>query len=167
MTDELVEVARFGSANEAAIARSVLEGTGIAAVLHQEATATWLWHYGTALGGVKLLVRSADADEARTILADQVAEPADAGTRFGAVTHHQISVEDEEDDSDGVDPTLVRAWRAAIIGIAVVPPLLSLYSLWLLVRHGLLLSGQWRAIVAFMVDLAVLGAIGLFLWAAR
>lgn len=169
MSDQLVEVARFGSANEAAIARSVLDAAGISAVLDQEATATWLWHYGTALGGVKLRVRSSDADEARAILGGLSDEAVDFEAD-STLAPGEDREEAEDEDASTMTPVAVRAWRAAVIGMVVLPPLLNIYSLWLLIRHGLLLPGEnepvgWRAAAALAINLAVLGTVGLLLWA--
>lgn len=39
---------------------------------------------------------------------------------------------------------LIRAWRASLIGLALLPPLLNLYSTWLLIRNGATLLLQSR-----------------------
>jgi hypothetical protein len=162
MDDRLVEIARYASPNNAAVARNALDAAGIPAFLDGDAMATWFWHFGSALGGVKLFVRSTDASEALAVLCgkadDALVAPADDRCPCGG---DLAQPESEEEVQRFSSPTL-RAWRAAIIGILLLPPLLSLYSIWLIVRHGLLRSRplNWKATAALGVDLVVIGFVG-------
>jgi len=74
MSDDLRTVASFNTPIEADIARNHLEAAGIQAFLADDQTVGWLWHLGTALKGVKLLV--AESDLARAIeTLQQIEEP--------------------------------------------------------------------------------------------
>lgn len=157
---DLVCVARFFDGATAHIARGVLDAEGIFACLDTEATNTMLPHFGTALGGVKLLVMEDQADKAKALLAAHSAadleEPIDSG---------EDGLESGEDDEDSLeqierDGHIRRAWTAAILGVVLCPPLMSTYSFYLLVRHGLLVNEErakpdWRINAALIVDLLV------------
>lgn len=75
MPGDLVMLARFGSPAEARIALALLQEAGIQATLEGEAAGNNLNYLGTALGGVKLLVREEDADRAAEVLSDGDEEP--------------------------------------------------------------------------------------------
>jgi len=78
MSDDLKTVASFATPIEADIARNHLEAAGIQAFLADDQTVGWLWHLGTALQGVKVLV--AESDLARAIeTLQQSEEPPAAG----------------------------------------------------------------------------------------
>ncbi len=152
------------------MARNALEAAGIPAILDGEVAATWLWHLGTALGGVKLLVSEGDAGEARAILQHRHADdipmppPAEADSLEAAQREPE-----REEEVAGPSPIVARAWRAAIIGVLLLPPILNLYSMWLLVRHQLLFGkktrpGEWRTFAAFAVNATVLSAAGLLVY---
>ena len=168
MDDQLIKLATFASANEAAVARNALEAAGIPASLDGDATATWLWHFGTALGGVKLFVRSSDADRAHDILShpgvDAISElPEDTYPPDDGLEQEE---KEDEDEGEPTSPHITRAWRAAVIGILFFPPLLNLYSMWVLLRHGLLFRrkggpANWRAVTALIVNLSVFAMVGL------
>ena len=64
-----VVVARFVTPIEATIARGALEREGVEAELRDDALVGIAWHLSNAVGGVKLVVRPADAEAARAILA--------------------------------------------------------------------------------------------------
>ncbi len=168
MDDQLIDIARFASANEAAIARNALEAAGIPSFLDGAATATWLWHFGTALGGVRLFVRPDDVEQAGAILLHDDAEDASESRPDDAYLPSDDSGEPEvEDEAASRLLPVTRAWRAAIIGILFFPPLLTLYSMWVLIRHRLLFGGRtrpgdWRAVAAFAVNVMVLALVALF-----
>jgi hypothetical protein len=158
---DLVCVARFFDSATAHIARSVLDSEGLFACLDTEATNTMLPHFGTALGGVKLLVMEDQADKAKAILAAHSAadfeQPVDSD-------EEDLAADEDEEDSSGQsqrDGHIRRAWTAAILGIVLCPPLMSIYSFYLLVRHGLLVNDQharpdWRVNAALVVNLLVI-----------
>jgi len=155
MPGDLVELARFSSSAEAAIVRGRLDADGIPSEMAGEAVGSWFWHFGPAVGGVRLLVREEDAKLAQKILREQGfnwqdTEAMDFGTD-----------EDEGVDADGepsVPEDLTRAWRAALIGMLMCPPLLNIYSCWLLVRHKFFVDydANWRVPVACAVNGVVL-----------
>lgn len=68
MPDELKTVATYTTPIEADMARNRLEASGIRAFLGDDQTVGWLWHLGTALSGVKVLVAERDLPRAREIL---------------------------------------------------------------------------------------------------
>jgi len=154
MPDKLVEIARFISAGEASIARNALEVEGIEARLDGEAMATWFWYFGSAIGGVRLWVREDDVEQARQIL--------EAGASRGesADDFDEDEVRDLEAEASNADlpEDLIRAWRAALIGVVLLPPLLNVYSTWLLIRHRFFVDRvqNWRVIAACCVNVVVL-----------
>lgn len=66
---ELVEIARFLSLPEAAVARSCLEAHGHVIVAMEYNHASVAWHHLVAIGGVGLAAPEAEAEQARTLLA--------------------------------------------------------------------------------------------------
>ena len=170
MNDELIDIARFASANEAAVARNALEAAGIPAFLDGDTTATWLWYIGSALGGVKLFVRSSDVDRARAILLHDDADDTSEECPEDACSPDDDLGEPGVDDDDPISSLpITRAWRAAIIGILLLPPLLNLYSMWVLLRHRLLFGGRtrptdWRAFASFVVNMSVFTVVALFVY---
>ena len=71
-------VSQFSTVGEAEAARSALEGAGIDVEVLDEQIVTVDWLYSNAVGGVKLLVRDGDIDEAEKILSTLAVEAADA-----------------------------------------------------------------------------------------
>lgn len=132
-------VASYPTATEAGLAVHALDAAGIQAKATQEATATWFWHYGSALGGgVHVLVLQSELEKARRVLADD---------HFSEEEVQRIAEEFEpwhdEEESEATDQYqtndehlhLRHAFVAAVIGIIVFPPLVSTYSLYLICRH--------------------------------
>jgi hypothetical protein len=66
---ELVEIARFHSLTEAAVARSCLEAHGHFVVALEYNHASVAWHHLFAIGGVGLATPGPEVDQARTLLA--------------------------------------------------------------------------------------------------
>ena len=62
MWNETVELARFPTSAEAAIVRSRLEVEEIDSEMEGESFASWMWHFGPAIGGVRLFVRAEDGE---------------------------------------------------------------------------------------------------------
>lgn len=178
MEQRLVEVGVFFDSVHANIAKSRLESEGIQACLSGEATADTLWHVGTAIGGVKLLVWEDQAIKAREIL--DACEPQDDD----AIDDHDVYDEEDEDEEasrsaaehedsspprDEREAKLRRAWVAAVLGVWLCPPLLSTYSMFQLIAGGLLersppIRGHWRATAALVINLMVIGATIVVSW---
>src|SRR5438034_1027533 len=96
--------------------------------------------------------------------------------RFGdaveaELAKNRLEADEEEADEEEIEPLssvvytaedfVTRAWRAAVLGLLVCPPVLHCYSLYLLLRAGLLPdelspAGKWRAYAAFAIDTAIL-----------
>ena len=144
MPTDLVELARFPSSAEASIVRCRLEVEGIRAKLDGEAMASWFWHLGTAIGGVRLLVNEDDVDRALEILKSNTPIDDTGEIDFGDESRDDVS------DSEGSElpEALVRAWRASLIGFVLLPPLLHVYSTWLLFRHRFFVGRcrNWRVL---------------------
>ncbi|NOY43407.1 MAG: DUF2007 domain-containing protein [Planctomycetes bacterium] len=162
-TDNLVTLTRFRSPTEATLALARLEDKGIDASLDGDAAATSLGHLGADLVGASLLVRQGDYRRAKEILAD-LEEDEDDTDEPDDYDADDWSGEDWADDDDpyeeyseepALTPPLVRAWRAAVIGIIFLP--MNLYSWWLILKYELWLpesgsaNSRWRfyATVAF------------------
>jgi transposase len=62
MAENLKTLATFTTPIEADIVRNRLEAAGVQAFLGDEQTVGWLWHLGTALHGVKVLVATKPVD---------------------------------------------------------------------------------------------------------
>jgi hypothetical protein len=65
----LVEIARYHSLPETAVARSCLEAYGHVVVAMEYNHASVAWHHLVAIGGVGLATPEAEAEQARTLLA--------------------------------------------------------------------------------------------------
>lgn len=161
MSNDLIEIARFPSSAEAALARNRLDDANILACLDGEAMASWFWYLGSAIGGVKLLVDRQDAERASSILSS-APELGDVDS----IDFGDDSPEDADDHENDLSPELTRAFRASILGIILLPPLLNIYSMYLLFRHRLFQSWNWRLVTAvcanvfvFLLFLAFVGMI--------
>lgn len=78
MSGNLKIVAAYSTPIEANIARNRLEAAGVEAFLGDDQTVGWLWHLGTALHGVKVLVAESDLSRAAEIL-EKLQKPEFAG----------------------------------------------------------------------------------------
>lgn len=65
---KLVELKRCFDVSEAYAVKGYLASNGIHANVYDENTATTLWHYMVALGGVRVYVAHEDLEEARKLL---------------------------------------------------------------------------------------------------
>lgn len=137
MDNELVEVARFPSSFEASLALHELEEAGISARLTNEAGAEWMTYLGTQDVGVALVTHSKYAGKARSLLERR--EQGDT-IQDRDEEEDQIESEEEGEDNEGNDPRdwARRALLAAFFGLFVFP--FSLYAIWIVIRHGLLLK---------------------------
>lgn len=75
-TQDLVTIRKYGTPQEAHLARSVLDAAGIEACVTDESAATWMWYIGTALGGARVQVAERDAARARQVLEETAAQTA-------------------------------------------------------------------------------------------
>lgn len=164
---KLVCIAKYPLAMPAHLAKEALEAEGIRACVDGQTLNESLWHLGPTITGVKLLVMAEDVERAQALLKD--IEETDFGEAF------DDAEEDEDEEESAADSLAVispreeatrRAWYAAVLGLFLCPPLLQIYSLCVLFRHGLLVSdsdapADWRINAALVIDLATLG---LMLW---
>ena len=154
--DNLVTLANFSSATEAALAQSRLEQHGISALVDGDVASTMLNHVGPGLVSARVVVRQGDLSQAREILQSMLPEQEHPGS---AADEPWDDAWDEDDllDEDWADdpyeddpydeepyseepattPPVTRAFRAAVLGAILFPPLLTVYSLSIIVRHRL------------------------------
>lgn len=74
----LTTIARYSFPYEAQIARAKLESEGVPAFVADENTINMQWLYSNALGGVRLQVPSSYAEQAMSILSEDMSEEVDA-----------------------------------------------------------------------------------------
>ena len=183
MNEPLTTVAVFSTPIEAELARNRLEEQGIPAIV-ADAETVGLFQLGGAFGGVKVQVAESDARRARRVLAVRVAsaeqeedEDYEADERIQdrsrvRIRHSPAKAEGEDEEVETEsDATAARAWRSAVIGLLVLPPLLHFYSAWLLFQlpwteGALTPRGKQKAFLAAALDLVVLTALILLLRAA-
>jgi hypothetical protein len=166
MPDDLRTVARYASVAEAAIARNSLDAAGIPAWVADELTLTADPLLGGALNYVKVQVRTDDLERAADVLAE----------RAQGIEPELAEHDGDADLADDFPPEttaerLVRfAYRASLIGLVACPPLMHLYSLFLLLYvaafHGELPPAETRHFyIALLVDVLVIGMAGYFMLA--
>jgi hypothetical protein len=187
--DDYVLLESFVVPEAAAMLRSRLELAGIPSLIENETVAGTLWHIGSTVGGTRLLVPADRLDEARQLLAEDhehtteawtcacgtlveagfdlcwhcgAARPADAAETITAVaesTKEQAAVDAPVIAGDEAEAAVLRAWRAAIIGLGLCPGILHIYSLALLLQNmnvTLSPAGSRRFLGALLIDAAVL-----------
>jgi hypothetical protein len=175
-----VTVATFASVGEAEVARMMLEGHGVTCFLDGAELVNMVWLASNAVGGVKLQVAADQAAKAEQLLARR--QRAHAVDDYGLATPqrpaHPAEPEDETEvepdeptSADSADFLVQRAWRAALLGLVLCPPLLHLWSLLLLAEAATRetpVSGTHRGKMmgALAIDLAVLflGAVLYVIW---
>jgi hypothetical protein len=168
--EPLVTVATFGVVGEAEAARLMLEAEGIECFLADAETVNMLWFASNAIGGVKLQVPASEATRAEQLLARH--QPArkrnvdDYGLerpRRGTAPSAATTGGGEESDAVALtaDALVSRAWRASILGLVLCPPLLHIYSLWLLAQAmsqekpvSAEYHGRWLA--SLVIDMAAI-----------
>jgi Putative prokaryotic signal transducing protein len=69
-----VAIQRYRDLPQAAMAQSILESAGIESFLADANLVRMDWFYSNAIGGIKVVVREEDAEEARKILGQQIPE---------------------------------------------------------------------------------------------
>lgn len=158
---EFTEIANFALEAEASHFQSVLQAEGIPAFIDGAATNTMLSYVGTALGGIRLFVKTSDVNKATQVLGSRNtnSETVDEAWSCGAcevevdegfqvcwscgkersVVEGAISkvdkpvVDTSEEKHFNSEASLRRAWRAAVIGLGFLPLLTHLYSMFLLI----------------------------------
>jgi hypothetical protein len=163
LRENLVTIATFTGPADADPLQAVLEEAGIRCCLQDEITLGMMWPLSNAAGGVKLLVLAADVERAKAILTE-------------APSAAEVAAGQEPDDKDVSRPdvegdkAVARAFRAAILGIALLPLLLAFYSAWILLRlavsgQPLSPAGRRKFYVTLAVDLIVAVVTGMSLLA--
>lgn len=142
--ENLVTVGTYTTVGEAEAARLLLEADGLTCFLTDAETVTMNWFMSNAVGGVKLQVPESQADNARRALARSVGQRKKRNLDDYGLGAHVHSTEAGEEDQDekpeeeeypGVseaDKHVLFGFRAAVLGIVAAPPLVTIYSLWLL-----------------------------------
>ena len=73
-TGNLVTIGRFRDEPDAALAKNILESTGIECFLSDGITIGMNWGWSNALGGIKVRVRAEDAEVAAQLLGQEIPE---------------------------------------------------------------------------------------------
>jgi Putative prokaryotic signal transducing protein len=168
MSDDLRTVARYARPAEAAIARNSLEAAGISAWIADELTLTADPFLSGAVNFIKVQVRAGDLERAVEVLAE-VPGP------VAPDAHEHDGDPDGPDAGDGPDEfppetpgqRRVRfAYRAALMGVLVCPPLLHIYWLVQLLvvaatHPDLGPRANRQFYIAFLIDLAVIATAAL------
>jgi TPR repeat protein len=176
-----VVVAVFTGLSEAEMARSVLEAEGLEAVLQGSQLVGMAWHLSNAVGGVRLAVPAEQAERARLLLGASTAgsvepepEPPEVAPASGEAPRKEEAAAQGEAPANEEAPApepgpgdalARRAWLSSLIGFLLAPPLLHLWSIWLLMqarRAGgpRTAEGKRFAFQAGAVDFVVLCAVG-------
>lgn len=163
---EFTEIANFALEAEASHFQSVLQAEGIPAFIDGAATNTMLSYVGTALGGIRLFVKTSDVSKATQVLGSRNTNPEavneawscgacevevdegfqvcwscgqarpDVENEIAKVTQ-PVDPEASEEVNIESESLLRRAWRASIIGLGLLPVLTHLYSMILLIRASM------------------------------
>ena len=133
---KLITLATFSNAAEVNIVKNVLEEEGIQAYIADQETVGMAWHLGNALGGIKLQVDEKSKQAAEAILERYHAETEDSleSGSAGSEISAEDAAGDEVDEQDlltSAEQHIERAYKAAVVGLALIP--LQLYSIYLLV----------------------------------
>ncbi len=170
MYRRLVTVASFDTPFEAAVAKLHLENEGIQAFLADEAMVNTAWHFGAAIGGVKLRVAETDVAHAERILRAVRTQPRNRSSHLvDKAEEPPAHGPPKHTRSAGVAELLHRARITAVAGILLFP--LQVYSLWLLARlaqsaERLSSKDRWWALAIVVIDLPGVWFCGYLLWAA-
>ncbi|PCJ53716.1 MAG: hypothetical protein COA70_08490 [Planctomycetota bacterium] len=127
MNEGLIPVGVFETAIEAHLALNLIESEGVEGHVSDESLSQLTWHFGKAMGGVKLYVWDSDFDEAMRILD----------------IHRERSVAIKQESVGGVlkrSETPRGAARVALL--AMIMPPLAFYSLYLACRVLFLIPNQ-------------------------
>ena len=153
-SDRFTVVGTFGSVAEAEMARGQLVAAGIAVRLDNAQTLGVLPMHSLALGGVGVVVATSDAGQAREILGFESEARPDEETEPGSAIALQAP-----------DAWMRRAAVAAGFGSLLMPVVPTLYSVYLLGRHGratLSRRGKRDRAIAVVFNGLALAIAGLF-----
>ncbi|MBN2575563.1 MAG: DUF2007 domain-containing protein [Deltaproteobacteria bacterium] len=158
--DDVVVLTRLADLTVARIVCGRLQAEGIAAYLPDEHTASQLWRWHGAVGGIRVQVRRADLERAQAILAQPAMElSAEAASDAAAPGAAPAGPEGPVDDGtiSAGDRMAFRALRVTLVSL-LLPGVVHPYSLWLAVsalgRPDTTSWGRWRAWVALLVSVA-------------
>jgi hypothetical protein len=148
--DEEHVVAAFDTVMEAELARGRLEIEGIAARIVDGNVVGIAQHLSMAVGGAKVVVHERDLAAARAVLFSP-----------SALVDDDAPAAPEPDALAPLDADALalRALRASVVGLVILPPFLHLYSLWLLRRvrvAELSAVGRRRRAITLAIDGTVL-----------
>jgi hypothetical protein len=145
---------------KAQVVRTTLDAAGIGCDIPDEHVASLGWHLGNVIAGVRVQVAETDLERAKDLL---------------ATLESQANVDGSDDPEEALsaeaDAKATRAWRLAILGLAMWPffhPFALVGGLRALKAPGLSADGRRRALTAVRTSIAVLVAcLGLVaaLWA--
>ena len=137
MSADLTTIATFSDPVEAELVAARLEDEGIAAVVSGDLMSSTFSGLGYMAGGIDVLVPAAELDRARTVLSNFAKEiEARKNPSPTAITAVPPVPEMEADEPSAPDlpvnsneRRIERAFRAAILGYFLCPPILHIYSL--------------------------------------
>jgi hypothetical protein len=140
MSENFKTVAQFGMAAEAHMLKGRLEAEGLSVFIADEETVSVAWHFGQAVGGIKVQVSLEDLPKAKEI-------------------YDSLDLGGLEEGQEPQSSRARRAMLAAIWGI-LLPPL-QLYSIWLALRlifaeEALERESKTRLSIALFLDLYVI-----------
>lgn len=144
MAEKLITVASFNEPTMAHVAQIQLEAEGIESYLDNENVVGMFWHYGNALGGVKVQVREGDAEAAQLILqgpqTNEGGEVAESSDEIAMQCPHC-------DSTDVVKEKSCWHMSVLIILVALVLMMLIAGTIWLIVIFmgiWMLQRKRWR-----------------------
>lgn len=175
LADEALEIiASYLRPDEAGMLRGLLESEGIPATIRDEAFSSVNPHLRSAIGGAKLVVPARHATRAREIIASTGVIPGEEPrvlyelpeeewSRPWSERPARLTYDVPEPPADGRGALADRALLAAVVGTALVFPVLHLYSLWTIGRFFAVpgraaRTVRSRAVAAVLLDSAALVA---------
>ncbi len=153
-TTKLVTVTTAMNGTEAQFIANRLREAGIEAAIADDNVVTMDFMFGPAVGWIKVQVKEQDVAQAHEVLSKNLPETMEEDIPWD----QQPEEEEEEDEADQtpeertekiaersapvifdessaeLEQQVARAYRMAICGFFLAPPLLNLYSIWLLHR---------------------------------
>jgi len=131
--DELVCVANFTTAEQAAIAQINLEAQGIRCALSNQTTAGLFWYMSDAIGGVGILVAKTDQAKALELLDELASNKTDLigdAWKINPDDESQNLATEPDSPMSAREENANRALRGAVLGVLFAP--LQLYVFYLL-----------------------------------